>query len=225
MIEHIRAISPPPPPNEDPNPQFVHTSLTDKLTCSICCEVVRSPVQLSCEHTICSHCCCKSIQVAYSLQCPCCYSHTLSSKTISSPSPLFMSLLNESVVSCIRKCGKMVKLQDYSHHLDHKCKTHYVNTNSPSKVTLKDVLCKPTTSPATVLERKAAHHLVRRLIYHGEGSSKATGVIKVPTSGQVNTYYHCTFIVNSYVVKKVHANYTTIAPYLDASPWLPSLQF
>ena len=196
MIEHTRAISPSPPPSEDPNPQFIHTSMLDKLTCCICCEVVRSPVQLSCEHTICSHCCCKSIQFSYSLKCPCCYSHALSSESITPPSPLFM---NESVVSCIRRCGKVVKLQDYDQHLSSQCKAHNVNFNSPSKVTLKDVLCKPATSPATAVELKAAQHLVRRLINQGEGSSNAPGVIRVPTSGQVNTIYHCTY----YIVNKL----------------------
>ncbi len=165
----------------------MHTSLTDKISCCICCEVVRNPVQLSCGQTICCDCCCKSIQYAYSLQCPCCYGHTLSSKTISSPSPLLISILDESIVLCIRRCGKMVQFQDYSNHLNCNCKTHYVNTNSPSKVTLKDVLSKPTSSPATPVELKAAQHLVRRLMQHGEGSS--SGVIKVPTSGQVDYHY------------------------------------
>ena len=41
-----------------------------------------------------------------------------------------------------------------------------VNTNSPSKVTLKDVFSKPATEPATPTEVKAAQHLIRRLIQH-----------------------------------------------------------
>jgi len=62
-----------------------------------------------------------------------------------------------------------------------------VNTDSPSKVTLKDVFSKPTTEPATPTEVKAAQHLIRRLIHHGDSASDASGVIKVPTSGQVGT--------------------------------------
>ena len=97
----------------------------------------------------------------------------------------------------------MVKLQDYDQHLSSQCKAHNVNFNSPSKVTLKDVLCKPATSPATAVELKAAQHLVRRLINQGEGSSNAPGVVRVPTSGQVNTIYHCTYyIVNLKKFKK-----------------------
>ena len=146
----------PPPPNEDPHPQFVPTSLVDKLTCPICLDIVQRPVKLMCDHTVCAHCCCKNIQITCSLQCLCCYRHVLSSGTISPPSPLFLSLLNESVVVCIRKCGNMVKLPDYSNHLDTRCKSHNINMNSPSKITLKDVLCQSTTSPATPVELKAA---------------------------------------------------------------------
>ena len=185
MIEHIKSIAPLAPPSEDPNPQFVSSSVLNKLLCSICCEIVRSPIHVSCGHTICSDCCCKSIQITYTLNCPCCYTHSLSSATINSPSPLFMSLLNESVVTCIRSCGKMVKLQDYRHHLDSRCKSFHINSDSPSKVTLKDVFSKPTTTPATPTEVKAAQHLIRCLIHQGKGTSNVSGVIKVPTSGQV----------------------------------------
>ena len=181
VAEHITAIAPPPPPNEDPHPQFIPTSLINERTCPICLDIVRSPVHLSCDHTVCVHCCSKHMQVSYSLQCPCCYRHTLSSITISITSAFFLSLLNDSIV-CIRKCGNMVKLQDYHHHLHNCCKTHHVNINSPSKVTLKDVLCQPITSPATPVEHKAAQHLVKRLLHQGEG---APGVVQIPTGGQV----------------------------------------
>ncbi len=181
VVEYIRTLALPPPPAEDPHPQLIPTSLTAKLTCCIRLDVVQSPVQLLCGHTVCAHCCCTHIQTSYSLQCPCCHRHSLSSKTISAPSKLFLSLLNELVVVCHRKCGNSVKLQNYNQHLHNHCKSHYVD--SPSKVTLKDVLCRPTTSPATSVERQAAQHLVRRLMHQGEG---APGVLQLPTGGQVH---------------------------------------
>ncbi len=153
----------PPSPSEDPHPQFIVTSVTEKLVCSICLDVVQTPVNLLCDNTVCALCCCKHIQHRYSLQCPCCNRHTLSSETISTPSPLFLSLLSESIVVCYRKCGNMMKLQDYTAHLNNHCGSHHAN-NSPSKVTLKDVLSKPSTSPATPVEYQAAQHLVRRLM-------------------------------------------------------------
>ena len=183
VVEYINTLSSSPlPPTEDPHPQFITTSFTEKLICTICLDVVRTPVHLYCDNTVCAHCCCKHIQTSYSLQCPCCSRHALSSETISTPSPLFQSLLNESIVVCYRKCGNMVKLQDYTQHLNNHCTTHHVN-NSPSKVTLKDVLSQPSTSPATPVERQAAQHLVRRLMHQEQG---APGVVHIPTGGQVN---------------------------------------
>ena len=149
VVEYINAIAPPPPPNEDPHPQFVPTSLVDKLTCRICLDIVQRPVQL----------------IPYSM-CPLLLQKYTDHLFFTVPMllqtcaqqwnyfPTLTSLLNESVVACIRKCGNMVKLQDYSNHLDTRCKSHNVNMNSPSKVTLKDVLCLSTTSPATPVELK-----------------------------------------------------------------------
>ena len=156
VIEHIKLITPP-LPLEDQNPHFISTPLTKKLTCSVCSGIVNRPVQLSCECIVCSDCCCKAIQTTYS---PCCTEHTLSSSTIHPPSPLLMSLVNDFLISCVRKCGKTVKLQKYEKHLKGSCKSHYEEMSSQSKVTLRDVLSKPSTSPATPAEVKAAHHLV-----------------------------------------------------------------
>ncbi len=181
VIEHINSLASPPLITEDPHPQFSPTTLTKKLTCPICLDVVQSPVNLSCDHTVCASCCLKHIQTSYYLQCPCCHRHKLNSSTITPPSSLFQSLLNESLVTCYRQCGSMVKLQDYRQHLNSHCKSCQIN--SPSKVTLKDVLCQPITSPATPVERQAAQHLVKRLLHQGQDSP---GVVQIPTAGQVH---------------------------------------
>ena len=85
-----------------------------------------------------------------------------------------MSLINDLVVTCIRKCGNVVKLEKYGEHLSSNCRNCCENVNSPSKVTLRDVLSKPSTSPATSVEVRAAHHLVKRLLHQGEESSTST---------------------------------------------------
>ena len=185
MIGHLKSITPPPLPSEDLNPQFLHSSLTKKLTCPICLGVVNRPV-LSCKHIICSDCCCRTIEHTLSVQCPCCSDHLLSSSTVHLPSPLLLSLLSDLLLSCIRKCGKEVKLQHYERHLAGNCKSHYEVTNSLSKMTLSDVLCKPAIFPASPVELKAAHHLVRLIMNQGEGTSSGPGVITVPTRGQVS---------------------------------------
>ncbi len=183
VVEYINTLSSSPhTPSADCHPQFVHTSVTEKLICPICLDVVRAPVHLYyCDNTVCAYCCCTHIQTSSSLKCPCCNRHALNSETISTPSPLFQSLLSESIVVCYRKCGNMVKLQDYNQHLNNHCSTHHV-INPPSKVTLKDVLSLPSTSPATPVERLAAQHLVKRLMHQEQG---APGVVQIPTGGQV----------------------------------------
>ncbi len=78
-----------------------------------------------------------------------------------------------------------MKLQEYKQHLDSRCKSFIVNADSPSKVTLKDVIRKSTSTPATPAETKAAQNLIRRLINQGNSDSNTPGVLKVSTSGQL----------------------------------------
>ena len=58
--------------------------------------------------------------------------------------------------------------------------------DSPSKITLRDVLGKSSKSPTTPVESRAAHSLVKQLLNQGEGSSYS--VIKVGLRGQVSCY-------------------------------------
>ena len=75
----------------------------------------------------------------------CCY-HLLSSPTISQTSIFLLSVLNDLHITCVRKCGKSVKMRHYQEHLAGNCRSHYEDLNSPSKVTLQDVLDKPSSS-------------------------------------------------------------------------------
>ena len=61
--------------------------------------------------------------------------------------------------------------QGYYHH----------QVDSPSKMTLRDVLAKPVTQPATPAEVRAAGHLVRRILDRAPKEQ----VVRVPTRGQV----------------------------------------
>ena len=56
--------------------------------------------------------------------------------------------------------------------------------------TLEEVTSKTPTPPATPAEAKAAHHLARRIMDHGDGSSDSQGVITVRTGGQVSKPKH-----------------------------------
>ena len=174
VIDHIKSIAPQSLlPSEDQSPHYHETSLTQKLTCPLCSNIFSKPVELSCGGIVCADCCCKRIQSTLSLSCPCCSDHSLNSSTVKSPSPLLVSLLEDLLISCLKQCGKVVKVHQYESHLSGKCKTHYhldTKVKSSTQLTLEEVISKPTTLPATPAEVKAAHHLVRRIMDHGDGS-------------------------------------------------------
>ncbi len=184
VIDYIWSIAPTSPLQYD-DLQFLSSPMLKKLLCPLCLKVAFRPVELSCDHTVCSSCCCQVIQASCSLKCPLCSDHTLSSQTIHPPSSLFMSLMNDLLVKCIKGCGGAVRLQDYSQHCESNCSNFRENLNSPSKITLKDVLAKPSSSPATPVEVKAAHSLVKRLMTQQEGSSSSIPVIRIGSRGQV----------------------------------------
>lgn len=77
-----------------------------------------------------------------------------------------------------------VKVRNYEHHLAGDCKGFYEDFNSPSKVTLRDVLSKPATLPTTEAEMKATSHLVRRVMNQQECTSQASSVVSIPTGGK-----------------------------------------
>ncbi len=183
VIEHIRCTAPPSPLQDTAH--FFPSPMQEKLLCSLCHKVAFRPVELSCEQIVCSSCCCKAILQSNSLKCPCCSAHILSSETIRPPSSLFMSLMDDLLVKCPNACGCAVKLSNCINHQQSNCHSFRENPNSPSRITLKDVLSKSSTSPATPAEIQATHSLVKRLLNQGEISSTSTPIIKVGSRGQV----------------------------------------
>lgn len=188
---HLQTMSPATfIPKEDPAPQYHDSqgSLAENLCCPICTVILDRPLQLSCGAVVCLNCCCKWVQFAPSLSCPCCYGDMLNSSTVQLPSSLLMNLLQDLLVNCKKGCGKVVRLVQYQQHLNANCRSHYDQlTDSPSKMTIKDVLAKPTTSPATPAEVRVAEHLVRRILDQDTAhSTKGKGVLKVRTRGQVS---------------------------------------
>lgn len=182
----LRAIAPTSLiPEEDPTPEY-HGSLAENMCCPICVAILDRPLQLPCGAVVCLTCCCKWIQYSPTLACPCCYGHQLERSTTLQPPSLVTSLLESLLVHCTKKCGKLVKLREYKLHLNTKCKSHYDQlAYSPSKMTIKEILAKPSTSPATPAEVRVAEHLVRRMMDDGTSTS-SQGVVKVRTRGQVS---------------------------------------
>ena len=159
--------------------------MSTDLSCPICSAVLERPLQLACGNIICYNCCQKWIHSCPTcpVPCPCCYDHHLEMTTICPPPPVVISLLSSLLVICSKGCGRLVRADHYTKHLDSKCVGYYhLEVNSPSKITLQDFLSKPTRTPPTPAEKKVAGHLVRRLLHDGQQQ-----VLKVPTHGQVRT--------------------------------------
>lgn len=181
ILEHIQQIAPESfLPDEDKAP--LYESESSQLSCPICCTVLDQPVELVCGSIICASCCHQWVQhnPISDIPCPSCYDHDLNSASIRPSPSLVLTLLSDLVLHCIR-CGKLTKTSEYTRHLSSNCTSFFQPMmNSPSKVTLKDVLTRPVSSPATPMERKVTEHLVRRLLDENTGEA-----IKVPTRGQV----------------------------------------
>ena len=190
-------------PAEESTPQYESKPLITQLSCSICCMVLNQPVELACGSIICASCCCQWIKYSdpQNIPCPSCYDDELNSFTITPPPPLLLTLLSDLQLHCT-KCGKLVKASEYIRHRDNNCELFSQPVmNSPSKVTLKDVLSKPLSTPATPMERRVTEHLVRRLL-----DESPEEVIKVQTHGQ----FSCDIF---FVQANVHVTYMCTTTY------------
>ena len=98
---------------------------------------------------------------------------------------MVVSLLKEHKLPCGRGCGKVIRFESYKKHVQNKCLSHYEVTDSSSKVTMSDLLSRPTNLSATPTERKVAGNLVKKIL----NQNCNEGVLKVPMSGQVRLNY------------------------------------
>lgn len=206
VVHHLKKVAPSSfLPPEDREPHCEDSTLTEKLSCPICLRLLDRPVELTCGSIVCLECCQNWIQyhLCSSLVCPCCIGCLLDSTHIRAPPCLILSLLEGLHIHCMRKCGKVVRIDSYTKHLKGQCRSHYVQlVDSPSRMTIREVLSKPTESPATPAELRMAEHLVRKIC--------TEGVMKVPTRGQVSEIY----------IKKHKSFQYKIAHHLGPSWWL-----
>ena len=184
LVQHIARTAPTPFLSANISQlQYPSVPLNDQLSCTICGGILDRPVELTCGAIVCSPCCSKWVMERsmerLEISCPCCYSHRLDITSIRPPPLLVLSLLAGVLVYCERGCGKLVRLDNHDRHTAGSCHGHQVD--SPSKMTLRDVLEKPVTVPATPAEVKVAGHLVRRML-DGDPQNQ---LVRVPTRGQV----------------------------------------
>ena len=170
VIRHMQQTAPP--------------SFTDKLTgatvvdssatqCPICLSSVDRPLELACGSVVCMDCCCASVSIGDSLSCPCCYDHDLSEDTVNAPSSRMTDLFEAAMKVHCHTCQGVFFL---SEHREHTC-----HLNSPSRLSVQQILDRPVTAPPHPVESRVAEHLVRRLIVQG-----TTDTITIPTQGKVS---------------------------------------
>ena len=86
-----------------------------------------------------SDCCCKWLQFSQKLDCPCCYSHQLSTETIKTPNSVILGLFEKRQVP------------------------------QQSQITVQAILDTPRTTPTNHVEKQVATSLVKRLLSESEG--------------------------------------------------------
>lgn len=161
-------------------PEYKSSQTLESLTCPVCKKVLQRPVEVECGKAICASCLCTCIE--RELSCPCCHTTDFTEAHIRKPNTVVVDLLKNLLVICKQGCRKIVRANAYTKHLQSKCLSHYERmVDSPSRVTIGEVLSKSTADPVTPSEKKVAENLIRRLM----AENKSEPVIHVPTRGQV----------------------------------------
>ena len=94
------------------------------------------------------------------------------------PPPLVESLVQSLLVTCVRGCGKVVRIGQYQQHLQGACQTNYY------QLTISEILSRPSTSPVTPVEVEATGHLVKKMMDQSRGDSK--GMLTIPRRGHLS---------------------------------------
>ena len=163
-------------------------SLID-LQCAVCKCIVDSPVQTPCGKLVCCQCIVPVVEKAAfpTIPCPSCSeTHEISSPASFSPPPKRISrILSSLLIQCEKpQCTKVVQLGHLQAHISSGCQSVGTGTSSPSKLTISHVLTRPLSSPPTLLEQKAASHVVKRMLACSS-ESPSSAVVNLPTQGQV----------------------------------------
>ena len=154
----------------------------EELQCPICCDILRSPVELTdCRSVVCAECCCSWIDYCEDTSCPCCYSdHLKDFNTVRPASQLLLTLLGGLCVIC-SVCERHVRLELYNQHIHNGCQIYH--NSPPQDTTIDEILSRPITIPLTSVEQKLHIKLAKRAL----ASSPEENVLKIKNGGQV----HC----------------------------------
>ena len=150
-------------------------SLSD-LKCPVCQNVVDEPVELACKSPICYTCCLGMLRKSDGgvTECPSCHEeHELAINSFQAISPVVTKLLSNLVIRCeVPSCNKPVLLQHLGKHIESGCKEMVADV--ASTLTVEQVLEQPLDVPPTSLEKRAAGHLVRKMLHQSCESNTFT---------------------------------------------------
>ena len=164
------------PPGLPPQYSDVHSS---NLKCCVCLEVLNHPVLLLCNELVCGPCCSQWVAVSGGVSCPCCYGCCMETQGVQEPPSAVMQMLSGLTLS-YKECQQPVQAVQYLKHLKSKCGAGVV-VESPSKLTVAEILATPSITLPSAIEKKVAGKILKRLM-----TQDSTASIKVPTSGQVS---------------------------------------
>lgn len=176
-IDWVREKAPPPllPPEEDIQVCSTHTHIPlTHLTCPICEDVLRQPVELvTCGSVLCAECICKWLLHHDNLACPCCYvDHLRDFNTIRQATSLVVNSISSLCVVC-GQCNNHMQLNSYGNHL--KNCIPFTPAEVEPNTSIEDLLHQPLSAPLTPLEQKLQTSLARRSLTEGNTLQLKTG--------------------------------------------------
>ena len=108
------------------------------------------------------------------LTCPLCFEHPLTTDFFRTPNTITMGILGQLPVKC-GFCKFQVQASNFKIHTDSRCNLHGVATDSPSKLTVGDILKMPVETTPTQAERRVAGHVIKQML------GNTSGLVQVPT--------------------------------------------
>ena len=183
ILAKVHQIAPDPLLPSSPSYIKAHSEM-EHVLCPLCTEVLSCPIETECGSVLCADCLRKWVQVSASQSCPCCYTNGFSEAHIRPPSIVVTNLLKSLLVKCEKpECCRVIRAELYSSHLQSGCKEYFDGSvNSPSKVTIGEILAKETSNPVTPAEKKVAEKLIKRMM----ADSPDPNIVHVQTRGQVS---------------------------------------
>ena len=167
-------------------PPVADIALSD-LQCTLCRCILDRPVHMRCGKLVCFRCLEQYWQKNRgenmdTYPCPSCDG---SHDTAPSPAAdVLVKVIGALLLHC-SVCRETVRLEQLNTHLESNC-TERGNAPSPSKLTVGQILCRPTNAPPTATEKKVATSVVKRLLHTSDSD-----VVSLPTAGQVYIHVHC----------------------------------